>query len=383
MASVGRFRHEAILGSGAGRGQSISFRAKCEPFSHLDLHHVPPPCHAGAARVRRRGAPFELEPRRREPAPDARGHQSPDQGARGGARRRNSSSARAAASASRRMASGSPRRVREALDRLAEAVRDVTDKSNPRRIRVSVVPSFAARWLLPRIGRFIAAHPDIDLDVRATLVLVDFQRDDVDFAVRHGHGNWPGVVAEPMFDETYFPVCSPRLNRGRLPAVPADLSRHVLLRSDGEPWQPWFRPPGSTGPSRRAGRSSTTRRTWCRRRPRVRASRSHANRCWATTFARARSCACSTSAFPRRAASSSSIRHASPTRPSSRCFVTGSSPSSPPIERSRRPSGARVELAPARELVGEEPLDLLGADAVGLDPCRAQAMVVGSRTCAA
>ena len=139
-------------------------------------------------------------------------------------------------------------RVREALDRLAEAVRDVTDKSNPRRIRVSVVPSFAARWLLPRIGRFIAAHPDIDLDVRATLVLVDFQRDDVDFAVRHGRGDWPGVVAEPMFEETYFPVCSPRLAGGRLPARPADLAHHVLLRGEGEPWTPWFRAAGLDWP---------------------------------------------------------------------------------------------------------------------------------------
>ena len=139
-------------------------------------------------------------------------------------------------------------RVREALDRLAEAVRDVTDKSNPRRIRVSVVPSFAARWLLPRIGRFIAAHPDIDLDVRATLVLVDFQRDYVDFARWHGRGDWPGVVAEPMFEETYFPVCSPRLAGGRLPARPADLAHHVLLRGEGEPWTPWFRAAGLDWP---------------------------------------------------------------------------------------------------------------------------------------
>ena len=139
-------------------------------------------------------------------------------------------------------------RVREALDRLAEAVRDVTDKSNPRRIRVSVVPSFAARWLLPRIGRFIAAHPDIDLDVRATLVLVDFQRDDVDFAVRHGRGDWPGVVAEPMIEETYIPVCGPRLASGRLPAKPAELAHHVLLRGEGEPWEPWFRAAGLDWP---------------------------------------------------------------------------------------------------------------------------------------
>src|SRR3982751_2432211 len=97
-------------------------------------------------------------------------------------------------------------RVRDALERLSDAVRDLVEQCNPHRIRVTVVPSFAARWLLPRIGRFIAKHPDIDLDVRATLVLVDFQRDDVDCAVRHGGGQWPGLVAEPMFEETYFPV---------------------------------------------------------------------------------------------------------------------------------------------------------------------------------
>src|SRR5581483_10901529 len=59
-------------------------------------------------------------------------------------------------------------RVRDALDRLADAMREVTEQANPRRIRVTVVPSFAARWLLPRMGRFMAAHPDVDLDVRAT-----------------------------------------------------------------------------------------------------------------------------------------------------------------------------------------------------------------------
>jgi LysR family glycine cleavage system transcriptional activator len=138
--------------------------------------------------------------------------------------------------------------LRDALDRLAAAVRDVTERTNPRRIRVSVVPSFAARWLLPRMGRFIAAHPDIDLDVSATLNVVDFQREDVDFGVRHGLGPWPGVIAEPLFEETYFPACSPRLARGRLPRRPADLARYVLLRGEGELWEPWFRAAGLDWP---------------------------------------------------------------------------------------------------------------------------------------
>jgi len=130
--------------------------------------------------------------------------------------------------------------VRAALDRLATGVQEVQAHANTRRIRVSVVPSFAARWLLPRMARFVAAHPDIDLEVSATSTLVDFQREDVDLGIRRGVGGWAGVIAEAMFDESWFPVCSPRLARGRLPRRPADLARYVLLRAEGEPWQAWF-----------------------------------------------------------------------------------------------------------------------------------------------
>jgi len=116
-------------------------------------------------------------------------------------------------------------RVRVALSELAEAVREIADRHNPRQWRVSVMPSFAARWMLPRIGRFIAAHPDIDLDVRATAALVDFRRDDVDAAVRYGSGNYAGVVTEHLMDDVYFPVCRPDIEGG-VPAKPADLTRY-------------------------------------------------------------------------------------------------------------------------------------------------------------
>jgi len=131
-------------------------------------------------------------------------------------------------------------RVRGALAELAEAMREVAERTNPRQLRVSVVPSFAARWLIPRIGRFFAAHPDIDLDVRANNAYVDFSRDDADVAIRYGLGSWPGVIAEHVLDEVHFPVCSPRFAQGRLPKRPEDLSRHTLLRSEGESWKPWF-----------------------------------------------------------------------------------------------------------------------------------------------
>src|ERR1700676_2684467 len=71
-------------------------------------------------------------------------------------------------------------RVRAVLSDLGDAVREVTERANPRQLRVSVIPSFAARWLLPRIGRFLTAHPDIDLDVGASSALADFRRDNID-----------------------------------------------------------------------------------------------------------------------------------------------------------------------------------------------------------
>ncbi|MEJ7669245.1 MAG: transcriptional regulator GcvA [Casimicrobiaceae bacterium] len=139
-------------------------------------------------------------------------------------------------------------RVRGALAELAEAVREVAERTNPRQLRVSVVPSFAARWLIPRLGRFFAAHPDIDLDVRANNAYVDFNRDDADVAIRYGLGSWPGVIAEHVLDEVHFPVCSPRFAHGRLPERPEELSRHTLLRSEGEAWKPWFEAVGLDWP---------------------------------------------------------------------------------------------------------------------------------------
>ncbi len=124
----------------------------------------------------------------------------------------------------------------------------LAEKHNPRRLRVSVAPSFATCWLLPRIGRFVAAHPDIDLDVRATVAVADLQRDDADVGIRFGAGYWPGATAELLYDEFYTPVCSPRLKGGRLPARPADLAGYTLLHSTNEPWKPWFEAAGLDWP---------------------------------------------------------------------------------------------------------------------------------------
>ncbi len=138
-------------------------------------------------------------------------------------------------------------RIRGALAEISAAVREMTERTNPRQLTVSVIPSFAARWLLPRMRKFMNEHPDIDLDVRAAMGLVDFRRDDVDVAVRYGSGMWPGLTAEYLMDDAFFPVCSPRI-AGGVPKRPEDLARYTLLRSDDEFWQPWFQAAGLDWP---------------------------------------------------------------------------------------------------------------------------------------
>jgi LysR family glycine cleavage system transcriptional activator len=137
-------------------------------------------------------------------------------------------------------------RIRNALADIADALRETSERSNPRRLRVSVTASFAARWLLPRLGSFMRRHPDVDLDVRASNALVDFQRDDADVAIRYGYGGWPGVKSEELIRDVFFPVCSPRLPN--LPRKPSELARHTLLRSEDEWWKPWFEAVGLDWP---------------------------------------------------------------------------------------------------------------------------------------
>lgn len=78
-------------------------------------------------------------------------------------------------------------------------------------LRISVAPSFATKWLLPRLGNFLERHPDIEVDVKASIELTDFARDEVDLAIRYGAGNYPGLVVDPLLRDSMFPVCSPEL----------------------------------------------------------------------------------------------------------------------------------------------------------------------------
>ncbi len=132
--------------------------------------------------------------------------------------------------------------VRDAFDRIAAATEQLTAGGSSGRLTVSVLPSFAAKWLVPRLGRFRAAHPDLDLRISASSQLVDFARDDVDIAIRMGRGRYPGLRVDRLFGESMLPVCAPELLTGAHPLRRLeDLRDHVLLHDDDHSgWQLWL-----------------------------------------------------------------------------------------------------------------------------------------------
>lgn len=137
--------------------------------------------------------------------------------------------------------------LREAFDRLAEAAALLTAAVDGRRLTLTAPPSFAAKWLVPRLGGFEAAHPQVDVWLSAGMDLVDFAASDVDLALRYGAGPYPGLEALRLINETVIPVMSPALLASHPVASPADLAGHVLLH-DGSPdadescpdWQMWL-----------------------------------------------------------------------------------------------------------------------------------------------
>jgi LysR family glycine cleavage system transcriptional activator len=137
--------------------------------------------------------------------------------------------------------------VRDALDRIAVGTELLLQRQNAGVLTVSTSPDFAAKWLVHRLGNFAEAHSDIDLRVSATLHHVDFAREEVDLAVRHGDGNWPGLDAVQLSAEQLFAVCSPKLLSGRRKlGKPADILKLPLIHLDNrEDWKKWLRTVGA------------------------------------------------------------------------------------------------------------------------------------------
>ena len=132
--------------------------------------------------------------------------------------------------------------TREAFDRLASALEDVSCPAVRRKLTISTFASLSARWLMPRVQSFAERFPDVDLQVLTSTRLVDFAREDVDIGIRFGSGIYPGLHVVPLFQPRDIVVCSPvLLKKGRKLERPADLNNFPLLHDDSyETWERWL-----------------------------------------------------------------------------------------------------------------------------------------------
>jgi len=136
--------------------------------------------------------------------------------------------------------------IRDALDQIAVGTERLLQRQESGALTVSTSPDFAAKWLVNRLSHFAEKYPDVDLRVSATTHYLDFARDDVDIAIRHGDGNWPGLDVQRLYSERLFPVCSPKLVAGRNRITKAaDLLKFPLLRlEDAKNWTRLFKAAG-------------------------------------------------------------------------------------------------------------------------------------------
>jgi len=143
--------------------------------------------------------------------------------------------------------------VREAFVRLRNATAQLRRREVTGSLTIGVPPSFAAKWLIPRLYRLRESCPEIEVRIACASELVDFASHDVDVTIRYGRGNYPGLHSDLLMTTEFCPVCSPVLASGQPRIlVPNDL-RHFLLLHDEIPtrlptlpsWQTWLNAVGA------------------------------------------------------------------------------------------------------------------------------------------
>jgi len=145
--------------------------------------------------------------------------------------------------------------TREAFDRLATALEDVSTPAVRRKLTLSTFSSLSARWLMPRLQSFAALFPDVDLHVLTTTRLIDFAREDVDIGIRFGRGSYPGLHVIPLFDSREIVVCAPSILVQDPPLrIITDLRHHTLLHDDSYTgWARWLNAANAKGVNPRRG----------------------------------------------------------------------------------------------------------------------------------
>lgn len=138
-----------------------------------------------------------------------------------------------------------------AFDRIEASLEAVQRLGQPQSITISTVPSFAASWLVPRLGDFSAAHADVEVRVEASAALADLRGGRIDLAIRHGLGDYPGLHSERLMAPVLIPVASPALlQRHRKIRQPIDCLQYTLLHdSDRADWRLWLQAHGVVPPA--------------------------------------------------------------------------------------------------------------------------------------
>jgi LysR family transcriptional regulator, glycine cleavage system transcriptional activator len=132
-------------------------------------------------------------------------------------------------------------KVRQGLADLEQALDEARAERGAGPLRVTMLASFLAQWLMPRLIAFSEENPRIDLQVHTGTELVDFARTGTHAGIRFGAGGWPHLHVEKLFDEWLVPVCRPSLLKKHGPVETAeDLKRYRLMHSTSEPWSTWL-----------------------------------------------------------------------------------------------------------------------------------------------
>ncbi|MCC7049815.1 MAG: transcriptional regulator GcvA [Alphaproteobacteria bacterium] len=142
------------------------------------------------------------------------------------------------------------RALRDAFERIQDATDHVAGVTDSPTLRVKLPPTFAIRWIVPRLARLHALDRSLDVQITTSHSPVDFGREEIDVAIHSGDEPPPGTIGARLFGEILTPVCSPALLRqGRALRQPGDLRRHTLLCSLHRPhdWPAWIEAAGVKG----------------------------------------------------------------------------------------------------------------------------------------
>ncbi|MED5525239.1 MAG: transcriptional regulator GcvA [Pseudomonadota bacterium] len=137
--------------------------------------------------------------------------------------------------------------IKHALDEIEVATQRLTANQEANVVQISVAPNFLTRWLMPRMGRFQELYPDVELQINASMGLIDFNRASTDMAVYFGNGEWDDIEVHFLRKVMLVPVCSPRLLAGRMPLEkPEDLRHQTLIYVSKRKyeWENWLHQAG-------------------------------------------------------------------------------------------------------------------------------------------